>query len=785
MKHRAHWPLILLFITCTIFAIRLSWVVMNTTIGWPPLWEQWSDVAADLVGTEMETLNEKDPKAQAEFWLQQVSQVEQANTDAKVALGAAWILDSPQNGFFQRYIKTNEMLDSSVFSLRMRMELDYEAIELLTDEFESLCRDECLEKVETAIRLESDNVEMWRAYALLLFKQQGHGIDLSPRRDDWQAILDECTKHDPENALYDYLAALYLWSSSAEYDWHEGETIRTMNDRTMFDLGTKRYHAGLTKPILNFGTIGHIATLNFLNETSVPFPDQLTAAESRQIGGRIVALLYRILRLQSRQAELDTKAEKYPEVISSARNVIRVSEQVLKGDGYFYYSPVAQQLRLCSLFILKDLNESHPGVMEAAEARKISEEYYQLQLEVEVLQEVQKRYKSRPKGDDPDIPIWAILIMPTTQSLFMISFCLGLFSSFVALLAGNQNQHGSPQAKWYMHLTAWVAGIGLSFTLFGLIPAKIIPPTIQTGFIYGLIWFIFIAFLFGFFCLLRKWLRLSWRDAFALWTAGCLLFVIGFHFPAWIQFIIRVVATLHPLILILVFFALAFFCWMLLRTLLNFTISKPFSRRRIIKTCLIFLFFGFCTDQGITAVTTGLSDHLNKQSWITPAVWHKAKAVNISSRDLENEMKSQGANWTWALIQWHTFLGPLTAPFVVMGILLLWHTIKRTRSMPGGLREMLRPWKHIRQDSSLVAKSCLVSSLIFLLFYLWVYPTIAIAMDAKYHDEHETLVNPMKIQNEYAKLTAQVKSDRTLMDQITVDVEETNRITAEQKQMRE
>lgn len=414
MKYRFHWPLILLMTTGTILAIRLLWVVSNSAIGWQPHLKQWSVVAADLVGTETETLNEKDPKEQAEFWLQQVSQVEQANTDAETALGAAWMLDTPHPGFFKRHIKTNEDLDPSIYSLSWRMELDYDAIELVAQEFELLCRDECLEKIETAIHLESDNVELWRAYALMSFKQKFFSLDLIPRRDNWHSVLEECAEHDPGNALYDYLAALNLWSSSAEYDWQAGETVLIMKDRVTFDLGTKRYQAGLTKPKLNFGTSDHIATLKFLTETSIPFPDQLKAAESRHIGGRIAALLYRMLRLQSRQAELDTKAEKFPEVISSARNLIRVSEQVMKGDGHFYYSPVAQQLRLWSLLILKELNESHAELMDEAEARKISEEYHQLQLETEIIQEVQERYKAKPKVEKPEIPVWAIPIIVST-----------------------------------------------------------------------------------------------------------------------------------------------------------------------------------------------------------------------------------------------------------------------------------------------------------------------------------------------------------------------------------
>ncbi len=335
-----------------------------------------------------------------------------------------------------------------------------------------------------------------------------------------------------------------------------------------------------------------------------------------------------------------------------------------------------------------------------------------------------------------------------------------------------------------MHLTAWIVGMGSTICLLGLVPARIISSAVQTGVVRGVIWVSSLALLFGLFCLLRKWLRLPWAQSLALWTIGCLPFVFGFHLSASIEFLVHVIATLPPMITILVLFTLVSLFWNLCRILLKFTRSYELSRGRKLLICMVFLIFGLLSDLAVSTLVIDMPDFIVKQTWISPAVWNEARILNITPQEIQNEIQAKRADWFWALMQWHTHFGPLIAPFVAVGILLFWQTIRRTRALPGGIREMLRPWKYIRQDSKLVAKSCFVSSMIFLLIYLSVYPSIATTMEVKYHSDYENLVDLTKIQNEFTKLTAEVKSDESLMDQLRADVTESNRRIAEQKKMR-
>src|SRR6185312_10350665 len=111
---------------------------------------------------------------------------------------------------------------------------------------------------ELATRLDPANVEVWRSRAQLLFHRIPYELrePFQARRSDCLEILDECAQHDRENALYDYLAALYMWSQSATYEYVDFQTGYRLivQDRLQFELGTRRLKSGLAKRYLQFGT---------------------------------------------------------------------------------------------------------------------------------------------------------------------------------------------------------------------------------------------------------------------------------------------------------------------------------------------------------------------------------------------------------------------------------------------------------------------------------------------------------------------------------------------------
>ena len=286
------------------------------------------------MGIERTALTDKEPATQARLWLEEVAQIKDVNNDPQIAMGAAWMLDVPQFGFIQQHIRMKEDPDIPGLSASWNRELDDEAISILTEAFESLCRDECLNLIETAILLDSDDVELWRARALLLFQTTFTSRDLEPRRDDWLSVLDECARQDSDNALYDCLAALQLWTSSADYGWEDDGYILKIEDEKTFNQGDARLLAELAKPHLKFGTKGYAATMAFLEDSSVTRSDHPTAAASRQIDGRATRLMHEIMRWQHVRLDIEKRQDNFETAIAAARKVLRISEQVTTFGNY-------------------------------------------------------------------------------------------------------------------------------------------------------------------------------------------------------------------------------------------------------------------------------------------------------------------------------------------------------------------------------------------------------------------------------------------------------------------
>ena len=206
MKTHSRWFLAVLLFCTLILGARTVWILSASPIGRELYLTQWKTALGSLLGIQKSKLGDQLPSSQAHFWLDQVREVEEdcISADpkmmAKLAMGAAWVLDSPEYGFIRDYVRVKDDLKDSGLPISWRTELDEEAIAPLVENFESLCGNECLRQATKATRLDSENPQLWRARALLLFQFNPFGIDgstLSPRQDDWLAVLDECAAHDP------------------------------------------------------------------------------------------------------------------------------------------------------------------------------------------------------------------------------------------------------------------------------------------------------------------------------------------------------------------------------------------------------------------------------------------------------------------------------------------------------------------------------------------------------------------------------------------------------------
>jgi len=326
---KRNWPRLLLLLVIVVLSLRLIVFVSTSTSGWRSLWNDWEAQVLGLLG-QATSVSEEIPSKQAKYWLQKVEQIPETQTDPQVALGAAWMLAEPQYEFLKRDIKTTQdvqELAENLFELRDQSQAEYQA----------LCRAACLKQAAIATHLAPDNVDYWRQRALLLFAV-GENSELVPRSVDWQQVLEQAAAHDPENALYDYLAALQFYQLSAESVWDEKHrlTLKITNPR-VYAKAEQRLQAGLKKTNLDVGTITWSATLAFLEQTSLPLEEQIAAAESRNAIYSAEIIVIRLLRWLNYACESDLPQKKYAAVICNARCELLIADQ-LTGQNNLYES---------------------------------------------------------------------------------------------------------------------------------------------------------------------------------------------------------------------------------------------------------------------------------------------------------------------------------------------------------------------------------------------------------------------------------------------------------------
>ena len=134
----------LLLVAVLILAARLVWIAAKTETGWETLGLSWYNSMLGPIGRERQPIGDRDPAEQAEIWLREVDRVLAAHPDdARIAMGAAWMLDSPGFGFQHKHIKL-ELWPWPGPGPWLYPEWDHEAVERASDRFEVKCATRCL-----------------------------------------------------------------------------------------------------------------------------------------------------------------------------------------------------------------------------------------------------------------------------------------------------------------------------------------------------------------------------------------------------------------------------------------------------------------------------------------------------------------------------------------------------------------------------------------------------------------------------------------------------------------
>lgn len=459
---------------------RLVWRAAHTETGLQMLALQWRDATLAMVAGKYTPVSEREPVDQAEFWLPEVDRVLTLHPDsAQLAAGAALVLDSPGTDYWNRYLrKFDTFPGGGTFP-----HLDSEGIQRAEDAFESRCRKQCLELAARATDLAPTNVDWWRLRAVLLWRKSFHSLDNNPRTEDWTDVLAECARHDPENALYDYLAADFYWNSSAEVEYADLDERLVVHDAELFERGNRCFEAGQRKRIFVVGDAGFPAVAAFLSNSTLPRAEHMSFVNSRPILLRQQLLLHETRNWLRSRAEAETSAGDVRSAFELHRQALHMVEQYTAASPSTAHDIIAPASARAATDAMNTLAQEHPDEFSPTELEEVAQLDERAEVDKLVLDEAGRDLAAANTQQA------AGSISLNSATYIVLAFAVTALASLVTvlLLIGAV---GIVLARWYKgrrpvdiglpgHLVAFTVACAVSVTMFGLAPAEIIAHGIQ------------------------------------------------------------------------------------------------------------------------------------------------------------------------------------------------------------------------------------------------------------------------------------------------------------------
>lgn len=789
MTYRRYWPILLFSFLFVLLGIRLVWTLSVSQTGWSPHLESWVSTPLEILGRASRPLAEQPPSKQAEYWLKEVERID-IERDPQIAEGAAWMLDAPDTSFIKHDILERD--DLSDFPLEpqfahMRREIDQETVRRLCEEYESRCGEKCLAIIEAAVKLSPEDVELRRTQALLLFRSEYLSMELKARSDNWLDILDECARIDSQNALYDYLVAMELWSSSANYKYDsdlDGYVLQ-INNQEMLARGNERLKVGLSKPNLKFGTEGYIATLAFLDKTDLSKPECLEIAENRLIVAKAVRILVGIQRWQRVQLDEHQRQGEIEKSYANAQTMITIVNQVSEEGNLPYYSFESLVLRIWSLANQTDLIEDHPDLLSKEETARIEANHADAQLELKVMTEMGERVEEadRRRGSANPRSWISSFASEMTQSMLLVTISIVLIFAIVGRVFRDSEAWQRSRLRWGRHCLCWIVGTGICYVLFGMLPAKLISPAWQTWIITAIIWIGFVTLLGGLFYWLSKLIRCPGGQFVILVAVTFAPLIVVLNKESLVKALVMQFATLPPLVSIVGIFAVLGVLILGVREVLQFVRETNISRGRkwLIVGCVCLI---SCATVFVSVSVYVLTSELPKKAWVSPAISKEMQSMYLGVDEIQSKLKLEDSPWLWSILQAEMYQAHLIAILLSAGLIFFWQLVRRGKKNEEDESERNDSRKlrqRLHDASTAVLRSCLIASALFSLIYLAAIPDVSRLMDRQYSEKYQRLVDPSYLHEKIDGITEEIENDQRLMKQFQQEIDEQNREIAERE----
>jgi hypothetical protein len=527
---KTHFLIAGLFILTVVLFARLIWMASRAETGWWQLKRQFRDATVGLVKGQRGPIYMQEPGDQADFWLKEVKRITDAEPDnAELAMGAALLLDAPSPGFRYRLLTACD--ESYPYTGYPHIGNDGYA----NLPFEDKCRNQCLAMVAKATKLQPENVAWWRLRVLMLFDNCFFWTD-GIRAEDCLDVIEECGRHDPDNALYDYLAAKQLWDASVEIatdtDADRDETTTKLRmritDAKKYQQAAQHFREGQKLNKCTVDDDGTLALTGLLKKSSVSGLELAITANKRYEINRMLEnlrgdLLHRLID-QIEQAAL------HGDILTVwilCRQQYRIRDQFCSIDPtIFYYSPDADLQRILQPF--RELAESNYNPATDYMLSDIEACGEKAILDVKVYDAALSRTTNSRQAQVIDLRALAVSFNSIAALMILALMVIGLSNLASGYLMGGAKRQSPDVLGMIRHAICWLAALGLSFVVCGIIPARIVTPQTKGWIIAGLIVVTLVA---AFHLLLWMFIKSQkTRYAFCALVTFLILIIVGQKF---------------------------------------------------------------------------------------------------------------------------------------------------------------------------------------------------------------------------------------------------------------
>lgn len=683
---------VLLFL---ILLLRFLWITSHTETGWETVSQSWRDATVGLVAGEYQPIGFREPADQAAFWLTETDRiVAQDPKNPELMMGTALLLAEPGPDFELRH--THPAGGTSVSGLCPG------AINASISTFDSLCHPRCLALAQKATELEPNELRWWRLRAALLFVGQRYDERQSLNRvPDWLAVLEECRRHDPNNALYDYLAASHYWMNALDYSTANanpstptpspsfGNVVAAsvappvpVIDQAKYNRGWKHLLNGLPKPFCSDGGTSRppMLVLNVLRRSVVYHAEHYYIVSGSHPVSAINTIrdIWQVIEVRTQQ--LDAKGN-----IADALALLRQSQRMLDQCARYTTNDDADfhitSLRLSLSSAMKTFVEKHPQVVSAEEAARVKANAEKAEDNLSALRDATIRLEiQRTPPDAPSLFLASVLAGAAASTLPLLLF-VGAIACITARRLRSDDERDAAGLGVVRCSIAWLVGCLATFVTFGMAPAGIIPEAVQNWLFPGMI-ALFVA-------LVACWI--CWKVA------------VRRKFQFSIRFLLLVTAI-----------------WAVLLGLL--------------KTC--------------DALPGNFSDlH-------APEIFVPAKAFyGTDARLCEQQMVRMYGRWSYALHQWRLYQGPLTSAALALAIIAFWHKVRLGKISVTTVRNR---WGHRFAG---VGRPMLVVAALWMLAYLWLAPTAIQSIEREYQTNLAYIEKPQEYTDALKKTMTQIREE--------------------------